>query len=190
MGRALVALAAVLVAGAAQATPAPHRSAARAGHAEAARRSRAPRRDRRPTLAEAKAAMTALMRDKSRRRLHHNWERAIRGLIAAARGKDAAAAWLEASRARYALYRWSADEADRDKALLLAARATAHGSREAPALAAAIRREAGEDRPARRPASRRNAPPPRPEPPEEDSAPDPALEAAIADLSAGDQEPA
>src|SRR6266511_220879 len=105
-----------------------------------------PRPARAPTLADARAAMTALMRDRSRRRYHHQWERAIHALLRAARGKDAPAAYLEAARARYALYRWSANEADREAALSLAGRATRIGSPEAPALARAIRREAGEDR--------------------------------------------
>jgi N-acetylmuramoyl-L-alanine amidase len=147
-----------------------------------------PRRARPPTLAAAKAAMTALMRDRARRRFHHHWERAIQGLLRAARGRDAPAATLEAARARYALYRWSANEADRDEALRLAARASRLGSREAPVLARAIRREAGEDRPAR-PRPGRSAPPrrePPPEPQEEESAPDPALERALADLSTED----
>ncbi len=166
----------------------------RAGRAAAGEKARASapkkrpaaKRARPPTLAEAKAAMTALMRDRDRRRFHHHWERAIRGLLAAARGKDAQAATLEAARARYALFRWSATEADREEALRLAARAAKLGSREAPALAKAIRREAGEDKPAprRRPG---RAAPPRPEPQEEESAADPALEAAVADLTDRDE---
>ncbi len=175
----------------AKATPRPTRPAARV-------------RPDSPRLVEAKEAMRAVMRDRNRRRYRHNWEKAIAGLERAARGKDAPAALLEAARARYALYRWSADEADRDRALRLAARAGRVGSREAPALAAAIRREAGDDAPARpavakaspRPERRRTAgppakeaaPEPAPEPEadaEEESPPDPALEAAIADLSDG-----
>src|SRR5512143_3361611 len=91
-----------------------------------------------PTLAEAKAAMSALMRDPVRRRYHHQWERCIRGLLRAGRGKDAPAAHLEAARARYALYRWSANEADREAALALAKKAGQLGSKDAPALARAI----------------------------------------------------
>jgi N-acetylmuramoyl-L-alanine amidase len=148
----------------------------------------APRRARPPTLAEAQATLKALMRDRTRRRFHHQWERAIRGLLAAARGKDAQAATLEAARARYALYRWSANEADREEALRLAARAAKLGSREARVLAKAIRREAGEERPVRRSPVRqvpgREA---RPEPAEEDSAIEPALEAVLADLKAQDE---
>src|SRR5512140_2666593 len=52
----------------------------------------AARPGRPPTLAEAKAAMTALQRDRTRRRYHHHWERAIHDLLRAARGKDAPAA--------------------------------------------------------------------------------------------------
>ena len=147
----------------------------------------APRRARPPTLVEAKAAMTALMRDRSHRRFHHHWERAIGGLLAAARGKDAQAGTLEAARARYALYRWSANEADRDEALRLAARAAKLGSREAPVLAKAIRREAGEDRP--QPPRRRpgRAAPVRIEPQEDESPADPELEALVADLTDRDE---
>src|SRR5512144_1469418 len=102
----------------------PHRAEPAAAARRPVPRAKArPARPGRPTLAEAKAAMTALMRDRSKRRLHHNWERAIRDLQRAARGKDAPAATLEAARARYALYRWSANEADREEALRLAARA-------------------------------------------------------------------
>ena len=193
MGRAPVALAAILSllvpagSGAAPTHRAGRAAAAAKPHAPAAKK-RPPKRARPPTLAEAKAAMTALMRDRSRRRFHHHWERAIRGLLAAAPGKDAQAATLEAARARYALYRWSANEADRDEALRLAARATRLGSREAPALAKAIRREAGEDRPQRRRPGRGG--PVRPEPQEEESPADPALEAAVAELTEGDAEPA
>jgi N-acetylmuramoyl-L-alanine amidase len=156
--------------------------------AKRAPRARPPQATRRPPqaspLADAKAAMTALMRDRTKRRFHHHWERAIAGLLRAARGRDAAAATLEAARARYALYRWSANEADREKALLLAARAARLGAKEAPAFASAIRREAGEDRPAR-PAPKRGAPPP-PSDVEDEAAPDPALEKAVADLTAAD----
>ncbi|HYG67151.1 MAG TPA: N-acetylmuramoyl-L-alanine amidase, partial [Anaeromyxobacteraceae bacterium] len=173
-------------------------SSARATHARAARKAEpAPRRAkartaakpaRRTTLAEARAAMTALKRDKVKRRFRHNWERAIATLVSTARGKDAPAALLEAARARYALYRWSANEADRDEALRLAGRASKAGSREGRALAAAIRREAGDDdRPARPAPAKKpgRAEPPAPPPPEDDAPADPALEAAIADLADG-----
>jgi len=184
MGRAAVALAFWMALAPSGSAAAPARRAT-PGKVAAGRPAPRPRPTARPArppaLAEAKAAMTALMRDRTKRRFHHNWERAIAGLLRAARGKDAPAATLEAARARYALYRWSANEADRDKALLLAARAARQGSREAPVLASAIRREAGEDRPARPPPPR--GAPARPDPVEEDSAADPALEAALADLS-------
>jgi N-acetylmuramoyl-L-alanine amidase len=130
------------------------------------------------TLVQAKAAMTAVMRDRTKRRFRHNWDRAIAGLLRAARGRDAPAATLEAARARYALYRWSANEEDRDKALLLAARAARLGAPEARTFASAIRREAGEDRPAR------GRGVPTPADVEEEAAPDPTLEEALADLSA------
>jgi len=161
------------------------------------------------SLEQAKAAMTALQRDPVKRRYRHNWERAVRNLERAARGPDAGPALLEAARARYALYRWSANEADRDEALRLAGRATAKGAKPAAALAAAIRAEAGDDRPEpRHPAPRPAAAPrqspaaasARPiepavpvEPDAQDTAPeappDPALAAALADLSAGSAEP-
>ncbi|HET8542513.1 MAG TPA: N-acetylmuramoyl-L-alanine amidase [Anaeromyxobacter sp.] len=198
MGRALVlALALLAVPGGTPAATAPaRRPAARpAAPRPALPARRAARPARPPTYAEAKAAMTALQRDRTRRRYHHRWERAIQDLLRSARGKDAAAATLEAARARYALYRWSANEADREKALILAARATRKGSRDAAALAAAIRREAGEERPAR-PAAARGARVQRPRPPEpppdadEEAAQDPALEAALADLSAVRRTPA
>ena len=135
--------------------------------------------------------MKALMRDKAKRRYRHNWERAIHRLELSSRGKDRPAGLLETARARYALYRWSANEADRDQALRLASAASRLGARDARIFAAAIRREAGDDRPARRATARRSAP--RPEPPrpdDEDPPPDPALEAALADLSAEPHVPA
>jgi N-acetylmuramoyl-L-alanine amidase len=153
-------------------------------------------------LAGATAAMKSLMRDRERRRYRHNWERAIGGILAVARGKDKAAAWLEAGRARYALYRWGANETDRDKALLLANRAARLGSREGKALASAIREEAGDDavevarpaKPARRTPRPAIAPTPEraPAPEEaevEDSPPDPTLAAALADLAAPAETP-
>ena len=70
-------------------------------------------------LETARSQLKALMRDPVKRRYHHNWERAIKALLDAAVGKDAPPATLEAARARYALYRWSANEADRDAALTL-----------------------------------------------------------------------
>ncbi|HET9551963.1 MAG TPA: N-acetylmuramoyl-L-alanine amidase [Anaeromyxobacteraceae bacterium] len=140
-------------------------------------------------LAEAKAALKALMRDPQKRRYRHRWEKAIRALQAAAVGRDAQQGTLEAARARYALYRWSADEADRDEALKLANRAARLGSKEAKSFAAAVRREAGDDRPApppRKPTpgaklAKPEPPPPPPKPAEE--TPEPELEAAVADLA-------
>lgn len=198
MSRALLALVALLVALPALGAPAhaasrtEARAARRAPPRPAARaKARVPRA---LSLADAKAAMKALLRDHGKRRFRHNWEKAIAGLGRAARGRDAPAGLLEAARARYALYRWSAIEADRDAALRLAGRAARLGSRDAPAFAAAIRREAGDDRPAPRPAAARvpgrkgapapRAPEPPPEPaPEDDSPPDPALEAALGELT-------
>jgi N-acetylmuramoyl-L-alanine amidase len=141
---------------------------------------------RRVRFADARAAMVALQRDKSKRRYRHHWERAIANLVSSARGKDAAPALLEAARARYALYRWSANEADRDAALALSGRAAKVGSRDARAFAAAIRREAGDDRPAK-PTPHRSPgrAAPAPAPAEEDSPPDPTLEAAVAELADG-----
>jgi len=210
---------------------APEVASAAPRHAPAAARSSrkpAPRpaSARAPTFAEAKAAMTALQRDRSKRRFRHHWIRAITNLERSARGKDAPEALLEAARARYALYRWSANDADRDAALALAAKAAKRGSSKAPALAAAIRREAGDDeRPAPRPTPRAEKPqhaakparsgtpgavkphvppPPEPEAPADaeaddaeveadradaDPPTDPALAAALADLSSGAGEP-
>ena len=205
MGRLPLALVAVLLALPARGAgpSAGSKGGARSADARPKARTAAPpvakRRARATSLADAKAAMKALLRDPARRRFRHHWEKAIAGLLGAARGSDAPAALLEAARARYALYRWSADEADREKALTLLGRATRHGSREAPALAAAIRREAGDiGRPAPpRPRARRGRPPPRApcgaagragpaaqRPTDEDSPPDPALEAALGDLAA------
>jgi len=135
-------------------------------------------------LEAAKAALTALVRDRNRRRFRHNWERAIAGLLHAARGPDRPAALYEAARARYALYRWSADEADRDEALRLAAEAGKVGAPEGKALAAAIRREAGDDRPPppRHAAGKRTASP-APAASEEEESTDPALERVVNALS-------
>ena len=81
----------------------------------------------------------------ARRRYRHNWEKAIRALERAARGPDTGPALLDAARARYALYRFSAVESDREAALRLAARASKAGAPQAASLAAAIRREAGDE---------------------------------------------
>ena len=150
-------------------------------------------------LEAARSQLKALMRDPVKRRYHHNWEKAIKALQAAAVGKDAPAATLEAARARYALYRWSANEADRDAALRLAKRADQLGAADAARFAAAIRREAGDDHPAprkERPSPARTpskgTPDPRAAAAATPSSPprdleheaEPELEAAVADLKA------
>jgi N-acetylmuramoyl-L-alanine amidase len=187
MGPALsLLLAALLAAPAARAAPGV--SGTRRAPSEAHRHARTPAKPAapRPTrLEQAKAELRSVMQDRQKRRYRHNWEKAIKGLQAAARGKDAPAATMEAARARYALYRWSANEADRDEALRLATAATRLGAKDAGAFAAAVRREAGDDRPRRpAPAVKGKGTPPAPPPAaaEEESAPDPELEAAVADL--------
>lgn len=167
-----------------------------------ARGSAAPARP--PTLAEARAGLNALVQDRSKRRYRENWEKAIANLLRAARGKDAAAGLLDAARARYALYRWSANEADRDAALELANRSAKLGLRDAASLALAIRREAGDEKPAHaappapataaagkrpahpgaaQPAAPGPAPAPRPTPTPDPRNPDPELDAALGDLT-------
>ncbi|MFL5301221.1 MAG: N-acetylmuramoyl-L-alanine amidase [Anaeromyxobacteraceae bacterium] len=108
-------------------------------------------RDRRPkvtptALEKARGQLAAVKRDPAKRRYRHHWEKAITALERAAKGGDRAPALLEAARARYALYRTSQVEEDRDRALRLAARADRAGAKEAAALARAIRKEMGEDR--------------------------------------------
>ncbi len=147
-----------------------------------------PARPKGSKLEVARAELKALMADTQRRRYRHHWERAIGKLLAAAKGKDAPAATLEAARARYALYRWSAIEADRDEALRLAGKAAKLSAPSAASFAAAIRREAGDDPP---PAPRRSKdgkpvrPAPAPAAPAaaEEPPPDPQLEAAVAALT-------
>lgn len=199
MGRSLALLASLLLAVPSVPTAAGSRASSRRNQPQTQ-----VKRGKPPTLASATAAMKALMRDRDRREYRHNWERAIGGLLAAARGKDAAAGYLEAARARYALYRWSSNESDRDKALINANRAAMRGSREARALASAIRKEAGDDvvevarspRAPRRPTrpsvpSPERLPAPETQPEEvEDSPPDPTLAAALADLAAPVDSPA
>jgi N-acetylmuramoyl-L-alanine amidase len=188
MGQALPLLLAALLAGTSgqRAATAGSTGTARAGAGTGAARARRPPRAMAAhpaPLEEARAALKALMADRTKRRLHHNWDRAISRLLAAGRGADAGPVQLEAARARYALYRWSADESDREKALQLASRAAKAGVPQATAFAAAIRREAGDDRPAARP----RADPSRPttlEPAADDEAvPDPELEGAVAALA-------
>jgi N-acetylmuramoyl-L-alanine amidase len=150
----------------------------------AARSSRPAKRAPAPSRLEAaKAQLAALARDKSRRRFHHNWDKAIAALLRAARGKDRPAALYEAAKARYAVYRWSADEADREQALKLATQAGKLGVGEARVLARAIHREAGEDdRPA--PRHRKHPTPAAVAQPsaEEEEQPDPTLDRVVAAL--------
>jgi N-acetylmuramoyl-L-alanine amidase len=96
-------------------------------------------------LDRARALLAQVKRDPAKRRYRHHWERAIAALEKAARGRNAAAALLEAARARYALYRFSQVDSDRDAALRLAVRAKRAGARDAAAFAAAVRREMGDD---------------------------------------------
>jgi N-acetylmuramoyl-L-alanine amidase len=133
-------------------------------------------------------------RDPAKRRYRHHWERAIRSLELAARGRDRPVALLEAARARYALYRFSAIEADRAQALRLAGLARDSGSRDAPGLAAAIRREMGDDD--RSPPRRRGATaragkrPPAPpahreverQPPADEESTDPELDRVVTEV--------
>jgi N-acetylmuramoyl-L-alanine amidase len=115
-----------------------------------------------PALQKARAELAAVKKSPAKRRYRHNWERAIGSLERAARGPDAGPALLDAARGRYALYRYSAVESDREKAIVLAGRASKLGVPEAGALATAIRREAGDDAPvavAKAP-TRKQPPPP------------------------------
>ena len=119
-----------------------------------------------PALQKARAELEGVKKSPARRRYRHNWEKAIRSLERAAKGPDTGPAYLDAAKARYALYRFSAVEADREKALVLAGRASRAGAAQAGALAAAIRREAGDEVPplvAKAPA-RKAAPAPAPLP--------------------------
>ena len=152
-------------------------------------------------LERARAELAALKRNPSKRRFRHNWERAILALERAARGPDTAPALLDAARARYALYRFSAVDADREKALALAGRAAAAGAPQAVLFAAAVRREAGDEdahpRPPKAPPARKdalaNAPPARPAAPaapapgasaDDEESTDPVLEEAVGDAAA------
>ena len=159
-----------------------------------------------PALQKARAELAAVKKSPARRRYRHNWEKAIRSLELAARGPDTGPALLDAAKGRYALYRFSAVEADREKALALAGRASRAGAAQAGALAAAIRREAGDEAPAvvakapprrgapvaapqlpRRQATPTVAPPPSPAPAaaaatdETEEELDPVLEEAVAE---------
>ena len=157
-----------------------------------------------PALQKARAELAAVKKSPAKRRYRHNWEKAIGSLERAARGSDTGPALLDAARARYALYRFSAVESDREKAIALAGRASRLGLPEAGALAAAIRREAGDDvppvvakAPSRKtpsapaaPPSRRTSPAPVAQPPAPAAASpvdegeddlDPVLEEAVAE---------
>ncbi len=159
-----------------------------------------------PALQKARAELASVKASPAKRRYRHNWEKAIRSLEKAARGPDTGPALLDAARARYALYRFSAVESDREAALKLAGRAAKAGAPQATSLAAAIRKEAGDDpapvaRSLRKSPAVAAAPParkadPRPAPPappavavpapvaEDDDPSDPVLEEAVADAPA------
>ena len=98
-------------------------------------------------LEQARRQLAQVKRDPVKRRLRHNWERAIAAIEKAARGRDRAPALLEAARARYALYRFSQVDSDRELALRLSMQARTAGAREAFDFAEAIRREMGSDEP-------------------------------------------
>jgi N-acetylmuramoyl-L-alanine amidase len=155
------ALAAALVAAPA-AGLARERPGARAAKARAAKHPAARPKPPQSRLERARAELAAVRRDPQKRRFRDRWEKAIRSLTAAARGKDRAPALLAAARGRYALYRFSQVESDRDEALRLAALARKAGAREAASFAAAVRREAGDERPARPARMARRAPRPAP----------------------------
>jgi len=126
-----------------------------------------------PALQKARAELAAVTKSPAKRRYRHNWERAIHSLERAARGPDTGPALLDAAKARYALYRFSAVEADREKALALAGRASRAGAAKAGALATAIRREAGDEVPhvvAKAP-PRKGAPATAPPPPRRQASP-------------------
>ncbi len=164
-------------------------------------RDAAPARQASPALQKARAELAAVKKSPAKRRYRHNWEKAIQALERAARGPDTGPALLDAARARYALYRYSAVERDRVAALKLAARASKAGAPQAASLAAAIRREAGDDpapvakaprksapapaAPAPRRAEPSPAPPPSAATADEDDLPDPVLEEALADTQPG-----
>jgi N-acetylmuramoyl-L-alanine amidase len=134
-----------LVVAAPAAAPKPRAAATKAAP-RAAARERRPVKGAPAALDKARALLAAVKRDPAKRRYRHHWEKAIAALERAAKGGDRAPALLEAARARYALYRTSQVEADRDEALRLAARADRAGANDAAALARAIRKEMGEDR--------------------------------------------
>jgi N-acetylmuramoyl-L-alanine amidase len=202
----LAALCATLVIAAARPPAAPgpaHRVAPRAP--QSARRATAgPRQG--SALEKARALLADVKRDPAKRRYRHRWERAIAALEKAAQGRDKAPALLEAARARYALYRFSQVDSDRDAALALARKAHRAGARDAPAFARAIRKEMGEEEVAEAPtrprATRRAAPstaaaspqsvsaPRAPRPSSRPGPPPPAAAAALAPpAAASDEDP-
>jgi N-acetylmuramoyl-L-alanine amidase len=157
----------------------------------------APGRPASPALQKARAELAAVKKSPVKRRYRHNWEKAIQSLERAARGPDTGPALLDAARARYALYRYSAVEADRESALRLAARASKAGAPQGASLAAAIRREAGDPPAPLAKGTRKGAPPPAAPPAappvsppspspaaEEEDSPDPVLEEAVAEVQA------
>lgn len=153
-----------------------------------------------PALQKARAELAAVKASPAKRRYRHNWEKAIRSLERAAKGPDAAPALLDAARARYALYRFSAVESDREAALRLAAKAAKAGSPQASSLAAAIRKEAGDDPAPVARTTRRSAPvaaaqparkvDPRPAPAQKGALPPPAPVPSAPAPSADEEEPA
>ncbi|HYS81931.1 MAG TPA: N-acetylmuramoyl-L-alanine amidase [Anaeromyxobacteraceae bacterium] len=123
----------------------PARAQARSAHRAAPALGRVATAKPPSALDRARVTLREVKRDPGRRRYRHHWERAIGALEAAARGRDAGPALLEAARARYSLYRFSQVEADREAALRLAERARRAGAKEALVFAAAVRKEMGEE---------------------------------------------
>src|SRR5512137_2663095 len=158
-----------------------------------------PPRQASPALQKARAELAAVKKSPARRRYRHNWEKAISARERPARGPDTAPALPDAARARDALYRFSAVESDREAALRLAARASKAGASQGASLAAAIRREAGDEpapvakgtrrspTPSGAPPARRADPPPAAPPSapspaaEDEDPPDPVLEEAVSE---------
>ncbi|MBI5066648.1 MAG: N-acetylmuramoyl-L-alanine amidase [Deltaproteobacteria bacterium] len=175
---------------------------ARKGSARPKARAAKVQKERKPAgkLEKALAQLAAVRRDPQRRKYRHHWERALKAVTDAAQGKDRAAGLLAAARGRYALYRFSQVESDRDEALRLGAQARKAGARDAATFVAAVRREAGDEpRPSRSAKRARPAPrgrpatsPPTPEPAEPDEdADEPSLDEALDKaLAAGEQDDA
>jgi len=171
----------------------------RQGAARAKARTAKPQRERKAAgkLEKALAQLAAVRRDPQKRKYRHHWERALRSVGEAARGKDRAPGLLAAARGRYALYRFSQVESDRDEALRLATQARKAGARDAAAFLAAVRQEAGDEpRPARVAKRARQAARARPAVPEptveaEEDAEEPSLDEALDKaLAAGEQDSA